>query len=137
MPSWSSTHFSKPVQHPTTITKNALLAVRKSADRLNTMATRKVRISLTLSSDILKEVDRQAVIAKVSRSAFIEGVLRQYLRDQTRGQSPGTHHADWLGSMEGTMKILGDIVSPIDDKDGREPKERPERGGNTSSSGPS
>jgi metal-responsive CopG/Arc/MetJ family transcriptional regulator len=44
------------------------------------MAKRKVKISLTLSSDILKEVDRQA--AKVSRSAYIEAVLRQYLSDR-------------------------------------------------------
>jgi len=36
---------------------------------------RKVRITLTLSSDILKEVDREAAIAKVSRSANIEAVL--------------------------------------------------------------
>jgi Ribbon-helix-helix protein, copG family len=62
--------------------ENALLEDRKSADRLNTMASRKVQVSLTLSSDILKEVDRQAAIAKVSRSAYIEAVLRQYLSDQ-------------------------------------------------------
>jgi metal-responsive CopG/Arc/MetJ family transcriptional regulator len=48
------------------------------------VATRKVRISLTLSSNILKEVDRQAAIAKVSRSAFIEAVLRQYLSDREK-----------------------------------------------------
>jgi metal-responsive CopG/Arc/MetJ family transcriptional regulator len=47
------------------------------------MATRKVRISLALSSDVLEGIDRLAVAANVSRSAFIEAVLRQYLRDPT------------------------------------------------------
>ena len=46
------------------------------------MATRKVRISLTLSSEILREIDRDAAIAKVSRSAFIEDVLCQFLSDR-------------------------------------------------------
>jgi metal-responsive CopG/Arc/MetJ family transcriptional regulator len=39
------------------------------------MATRRVKISITLSSDALKEIDRLALTAKVSRSAFIEAVL--------------------------------------------------------------
>jgi metal-responsive CopG/Arc/MetJ family transcriptional regulator len=46
------------------------------------VAKRKVRILLTLSSDVLREVDRKAAIAKVSRSAYIEAVLRQYLSDR-------------------------------------------------------
>jgi metal-responsive CopG/Arc/MetJ family transcriptional regulator len=46
------------------------------------MATRKVRIWLTLSSDVLKEVDRLALDAKVSRSAYIEAVLTQFLQNQ-------------------------------------------------------
>jgi metal-responsive CopG/Arc/MetJ family transcriptional regulator len=57
------------------------------------MAIRKVKISLTLSSDVLKEIDRLAVGAKVSRSAFIEAVLAQYLRNESavRVQSPDPH----------------------------------------------
>jgi metal-responsive CopG/Arc/MetJ family transcriptional regulator len=43
------------------------------------VAARKIRVTLTLSPNILKKVDRQAAIAKVSRSVYIEAVLRQYL----------------------------------------------------------
>jgi metal-responsive CopG/Arc/MetJ family transcriptional regulator len=43
-------------------------------------AKRKVRISLTLSREVLSEIDRWAAVAKVSRSAFIEGALREYLQ---------------------------------------------------------
>jgi metal-responsive CopG/Arc/MetJ family transcriptional regulator len=57
---------------------------QKSADVLNIMAPRKVRITLTLSSNLLKEIDREAAIAKLSRSAYIEAVLHQYLRDRER-----------------------------------------------------
>jgi metal-responsive CopG/Arc/MetJ family transcriptional regulator len=60
------------------------MADYESADPLYNMAPRKVRITLTLSSDIMKEVDRQAALAKVSRSAYIEEVLRQYLRTRER-----------------------------------------------------
>jgi metal-responsive CopG/Arc/MetJ family transcriptional regulator len=35
-----------------------------------------------LSSNLLKEIDREAAIANVSRSAYIEAMLRQYLRDR-------------------------------------------------------
>jgi hypothetical protein len=56
----------------------------------STMAIAKVKISLSLSSDVLKGIDRLAVGAKVSRSAFIEAVLARYLRNQSavRVQSP-------------------------------------------------
>jgi metal-responsive CopG/Arc/MetJ family transcriptional regulator len=47
------------------------------------MTGTKVRISLYLSADVLKEVDRLARAAKLSRSAFIEDVLRQHLKKQT------------------------------------------------------
>jgi metal-responsive CopG/Arc/MetJ family transcriptional regulator len=84
------------------------------------MATRKVRTSLTLSSDVLEAIDRLAVGAKVSRSAFIEAVLRQYLSDQTEIRSPSldARDANWIGSMKDTMEIVGDIVStPNDEND--------------------
>jgi metal-responsive CopG/Arc/MetJ family transcriptional regulator len=38
-------------------------------------AKRKARISISLSSDVLKAIDRLARRAKISRSAFIEDVL--------------------------------------------------------------
>lgn len=43
----------------------------------------KEKTSITLSKDVLKDVDRLAG-SKHSRSAFIELVLRKYLHDQTR-----------------------------------------------------
>lgn len=43
----------------------------------------KEKTSITLSSDVLAQVDRLAG-AKGSRSAFIERVLRSYLRERTR-----------------------------------------------------
>jgi metal-responsive CopG/Arc/MetJ family transcriptional regulator len=43
----------------------------------------KEKTSITLSSDVLARVDRLAG-SKLSRSAFIERVLRNYLRDRAR-----------------------------------------------------
>jgi metal-responsive CopG/Arc/MetJ family transcriptional regulator len=43
----------------------------------------KEKTSITLSSDILVQVDRLAG-SKYSRSAIIERVLRRYLRERTR-----------------------------------------------------
>ena len=43
----------------------------------------KEKTSITLSSDVLAQVDRLAG-SKVSRSAFIERILRIYLRERTR-----------------------------------------------------
>jgi metal-responsive CopG/Arc/MetJ family transcriptional regulator len=43
----------------------------------------KEKTSITLSSDVLTKVDRLAG-SKVSRSAFIEHVLRNYFRDRSR-----------------------------------------------------
>ncbi|MGB2644762.1 MAG: ribbon-helix-helix domain-containing protein [Candidatus Acidiferrum sp.] len=43
----------------------------------------KTKTSVTLSEDVLSEVDRLAG-SKQSRSAFIERVLRKYLRDQSK-----------------------------------------------------
>jgi metal-responsive CopG/Arc/MetJ family transcriptional regulator len=45
-------------------------------------AKQKVRISLTLSSDVLEGIDYLAAKAKASRSAYIEAVLCRYLRDR-------------------------------------------------------
>jgi metal-responsive CopG/Arc/MetJ family transcriptional regulator len=43
----------------------------------------KEKTSITLSSDLLADVDRSAGSAK-SRSAFIEGVLREYFKEKIR-----------------------------------------------------
>jgi metal-responsive CopG/Arc/MetJ family transcriptional regulator len=43
----------------------------------------KEKTSITLSSDLLAEVDRKAGSTK-SRSAFIEGVLREYFNEKVR-----------------------------------------------------
>jgi metal-responsive CopG/Arc/MetJ family transcriptional regulator len=43
----------------------------------------KAKTSITLSSDLLAEVDRSAGAA-ASRSAFIEGVLREYFKEKIR-----------------------------------------------------
>jgi metal-responsive CopG/Arc/MetJ family transcriptional regulator len=50
----------------------------------------KEKTSITLSSDLLAKVDHVAG-SKLSRSAFIERVLRIYFRDRTRRQ---THARD-------------------------------------------
>ena len=44
------------------------------------MTARRIRISLSLATDVVERVDRLAAEAKLSRSAFIKAVLRQYLR---------------------------------------------------------
>ena len=43
----------------------------------------KLKTSITLSSDLLEEIDRNAG-SKVSRSAFIEAVMREYLKEKVR-----------------------------------------------------
>jgi metal-responsive CopG/Arc/MetJ family transcriptional regulator len=43
----------------------------------------KEKTSITLSKDVLRDVDRLAG-SKHSRSAFIEGVLRRFLRDRAK-----------------------------------------------------
>jgi metal-responsive CopG/Arc/MetJ family transcriptional regulator len=45
----------------------------------------KEKTSVTLSPEVLTGIDRLAG-SKRSRSAFIEDVLRQYLRDKTRAE---------------------------------------------------
>ncbi len=46
----------------------------------------KEKTSITLSSDVLAVVDRLAG-PKLSRSAFVERVLRRYLRERERAQA--------------------------------------------------
>jgi metal-responsive CopG/Arc/MetJ family transcriptional regulator len=46
----------------------------------------KEKTSITLSTDILEDVDRLAG-RKLSRSAFIEFVLRHYIREKRRAQA--------------------------------------------------
>ena len=43
----------------------------------------KLKTSITLSSDLLEEIDRNAG-SKASRSAFIEAVMREYLKEKVR-----------------------------------------------------
>jgi Arc/MetJ family transcription regulator len=43
----------------------------------------KLKTSITLSSDLLKEIDRNAG-SKTSRSAYIEAVMREYLKEKVR-----------------------------------------------------
>jgi metal-responsive CopG/Arc/MetJ family transcriptional regulator len=43
----------------------------------------KEKTSITLSKDVLKDVDRLAG-SKHSRSAFIEGILRRFLRERAK-----------------------------------------------------
>ena len=45
----------------------------------------KEKASITLSSDVLQKVDHLAG-SKLSRSAFIDHVLRRYFRDLARGR---------------------------------------------------
>jgi metal-responsive CopG/Arc/MetJ family transcriptional regulator len=48
------------------------------------MAARKVRVTLYLSSEILREIDQRAAIARVSRSTSIEAVILEYLSNRER-----------------------------------------------------
>jgi metal-responsive CopG/Arc/MetJ family transcriptional regulator len=43
----------------------------------------KEKTSITLSSDLLAEIDRNAR-PKTSRSAFIEGIIREYFKEKVR-----------------------------------------------------
>ena len=45
----------------------------------------KEKTSVTLSTEVIAGIDRLAG-ARVSRSAFIEGVLRKYLKDEERAR---------------------------------------------------
>lgn len=61
----------------------------------------KEKTSITLSSDVLADIDRSAG-SKVSRSAFIEMVLREYFKEKVREALNArdveliNQHADYL-----------------------------------------
>jgi len=81
----------------------------------------KEKISITLSSDLLSEVDRNAG-SKASRSAFIEDVLRDYFRARvreaihTRDLDLINKHADYLIRQ---AQELDEYQAPIDWEDER------------------
>jgi len=75
----------------------------------------KQKTSITLSSDILKEVDRSAG-SKASRSAFIEGVLQEYFKVKLREALNARDvelinaHADYLNrEMEDVLRYQAPI----------------------------
>jgi len=76
----------------------------------------KEKTSITLSSDILAEVDRNAG-SKASRSAFIESVLREYFRAKVREAINArdleliNKHADYLTRQ---ARELDEYQAPID-----------------------
>jgi metal-responsive CopG/Arc/MetJ family transcriptional regulator len=63
----------------------------------------KEKTSITLSREVLTGIDRIAG-SRQSRSAFIEGILQQYLRDRARAQRDArdieliNRHADELNA---------------------------------------
>ena len=75
----------------------------------------KQKTSITLSSDLLKEIDRLAG-SKASRSGFIEEVLRNYLKARVREAINARDaelinaHADYLNSeMEEVLQYQAPI----------------------------
>ncbi|HUB51684.1 MAG TPA: hypothetical protein VL986_06035 [Terracidiphilus sp.] len=75
----------------------------------------KEKTSITLSSDILNEVDRNAG-SKASRSAFIENVLREYFKAKVREAINARDaelinaHADYLNrEMEDVLRYQAPI----------------------------
>jgi metal-responsive CopG/Arc/MetJ family transcriptional regulator len=76
----------------------------------------KAKTSITLSSDILAEVDRNAG-SKASRSAFIESVLRTYFQEKIREAINARDaelinlHADYLNR---EMEDVLQYQAPID-----------------------
>lgn len=76
----------------------------------------KQKTSITLSSDIIAEVDRDAG-SKASRSAFIESVLREYFRTKVRNAINErdlkliNEHVDYLSR---ESRELNDYEAPIE-----------------------
>jgi len=75
----------------------------------------KQKTSITLSSDVLREVDRGAG-SKASRSAFIENVLREYFKARMREALNARDvelinaHADYLNrEMEDVLRYQAPI----------------------------
>jgi metal-responsive CopG/Arc/MetJ family transcriptional regulator len=78
----------------------------------------KEKTSITLSKEVLIGIDRVAG-SKVSRSAFIESVLVQYLRDRVRSQVEArdiealNRAADELGQeIEGVLRDQTEVGEP-------------------------
>lgn len=78
----------------------------------------KEKTSITLSKEVLIGIDRVAG-SKVSRSAFIESVLAQYLRDRVRSQIEArdiealNRAADELGQeIEGVLRDQTEVGEP-------------------------
>lgn len=61
----------------------------------------KAKTSITLSSEVLARIDR-SIGGQTSRSAFIEGVLREYFRQKSRTQL----HARDLDKINGAADRL-------------------------------
>lgn len=76
----------------------------------------KEKTSITLSSDVLADVDRNTG-SKASRSAFIEGVLREYFKAKVRAAVDARDlalinaHADYLAR---ESQELDDYQAPIE-----------------------
>ena len=75
----------------------------------------KEKTSITLSSDVLAEVDRSAG-SRASRSAFIENVLREYFKAKVREALNArdveiiNEHADYLNrEMEDVLRYQAPI----------------------------
>ena len=64
--------------------------------------------SITLDEDLLQKIDRLAG-SKISRSAFIESVLRNYLRERTRQQ----RHAQDLQRINAAAERLNLEVTKV------------------------
>ena len=81
----------------------------------------KTKTSITLSSDILADVDRDAG-SRASRSAFIENVLRDYFRAKVREAIDArdleliNKHADYLTRQ---ALELDEYQAPIDWEQGQ------------------
>jgi metal-responsive CopG/Arc/MetJ family transcriptional regulator len=75
----------------------------------------KEKTSITLSREVLTGIDR-VVGSKQSRSAFIEAVLREYLRQRARAQVEArdleliNRHADELAAeVEDVLRYQADV----------------------------
>jgi metal-responsive CopG/Arc/MetJ family transcriptional regulator len=82
----------------------------------------KKRISITLSTDVRAEIDRQ-ICAKGSRSAFIEKVLSDHLQKLERHANHQRDfelinaNADYLNrEMEDVLRYQGDVFDLLGDR---------------------
>ncbi len=70
----------------------------------------KEKTSITLSKDLLAKVDRLAG-SKQSRSAFIERVLRKYLRDRARA---ARHSRDFIRINRAANRLNREAADVLD-----------------------